>query len=544
MNKPSKIAFAGLSSIALLAVAACGQGNDENTSGSDSKNKKKEVTLVSTTDVPQLDPTKTTDSTSIIVTNNVFEGLYRLDGDNKPTPGIAESVEVSEDKKTYTFKLRKDAKWSDGSAVTADDFIYAWKRALDPKTAAEYAYILQDLKNANKIMAGDAELDELGVKKVDDQTLEVQLEAPAPYFLGLTSFPTYLPLKQSFVEDKGDKFATSVDTMVFNGPFVLDKWQANAGWTYKKNPDYWDKANVKMDKIDVKVVKEISTGVNLFEAKEVDFAPITSEFVSQYEKSDDYKTRPDARINFLRFNQKNKALKNKNIRKALALGFEKQGITDVILNDGSKPANFIVAKDFTFTPDGEDFRAKYPDLQSYDADAAKKAWDAGLKELGVKTVELSMLSRDEDAFKKVSEYLKGDLEKHLPGLTIKIKQQPFKNFLELESKGDYDISAAGWGPDYQDPMTFLDMWLTNGSFNRMEYSNKKFDDLIKGAKQQADEAKRWSDMQEAEKMLLTEDYAIAPIYQKGEAYLQRTNIDKLYRHPFGADMSFKWMEVK
>lgn len=544
MNKPSKIAFAGLSSIALLAVAACGQGNDENTSGSDSKNKKKEVTLVSTTDVPQLDPTKTTDSTSIIVTNNVFEGLYRLDGDNKPTPGIAESVEVSDDKKTYTFKLRKDAKWSDGSAVTADDFIYAWKRALNPETAAEYAYILQDLKNANKIMAGDAELDELGVKKVDDQTLEVQLEAPAPYFLGLTSFPTYLPLKQSFVEDKGDKFATSVDTMVFNGPFVLDKWQANAGWTYKKNPDYWDKANVKMDKIDVKVVKEISTGVNLFEAKEVDFAPITSEFVSQYEKSDDYKTRPDARINFLRFNQKNKALKNKNIRKALALGFEKQGITDVILNDGSKPANFIVAKDFTFTPDGEDFRAKYPDLQSYDADAAKKAWDAGLKELGVKTVELSMLSRDEDAFKKVSEYLKGDLEKHLPGLTIKIKQQPFKNFLELESKGDYDISAAGWGPDYQDPMTFLDMWLTDGSFNRMEYSNKKFDDLIKGAKQQADEAKRWSDMQKAEKMLLTEDYAIAPIYQKGEAYLQRTNIDKLYRHPFGADMSFKWMEVK
>jgi len=544
MNKPSKIAFAGLSSIALLAVAACGQGNDENASGSDSKNKKKEVTLVSTTDVPQLDPTKTTDSTSIIVTNNVFEGLYRLDGDNKPTPGIAESVEVSDDKKTYTFKLRKDAKWSDGSAVTADDFIYAWKRALDPKTAAEYAYILQDLKNANKIMAGDAELDELGVKKVDDQTLEVQLEAPAPYFLGLTSFPTYLPLKQSFVEDKGDKFATSVDTMVFNGPFVLDKWQANAGWTYKKNPDYWDKASVKMDQINVKVVKEISTGVNLFESKEVDFAPITSEFVSQYEKSEDYKTRPDARINFLRFNQKNKALKNKNIRKALALGFERQGITDVILNDGSKPANFIVAKDFTFTPDGEDFRTKYPDLQSYDADAAKKAWDAGLKELGVKTVELSMLSRDEDAFKKVSEYLKGDLEKHLPGLTINIKQQPFKNFLDLESKGDYDISAAGWGPDYQDPMTFLDMWLTGGSFNRMEYSNKKFDDLIKGAKQQADEAKRWSDMQEAEKILLTDDYAIAPIYQKGEAYLQRTNIDKLYRHPFGADMSFKWMELK
>ena len=544
MKKHTKIAFAGLSSAALLAVAACGQGNESDGNSSSSKEKKQEVTLISTTDVPQLDPTKTTDSTSIIVTNNVFEGLYRLDGENKPTPGIAESVEVSDDKKTYTFKLRKDAKWSDGSAVTADDFIYSWKRALNPETGAEYAYILQDLKNANKILAGEAELDSLGVKKVDDQTLEVQLEAPAPYFLGLTSFPTYLPLKQSFVEDKGDKFATNVESMIFNGPFILDKWQSNAGWTYKKNPDYWDKANVKMEKIDVKVVKEISTGVNLFESKDVDFAPITSEFVSQYEQSEDYKTRPDARINFLRFNQKNKALKNENIRKALALGFEKQGITDVILNDGSKPANFIVAKDFTFTPDGEDFREKYPDLQSFDATEAKKAWDAGLKELGVKTVEVDMLSRDEDAFKKVSEFLKGDLEKNLPGLTINIKQQPFKNFLDLEAKGDYDISAAGWGPDYQDPMTFLDMWLTDGSFNRMEYSNKEFDKMIKDAKAEPDEAKRWSTLQEAEKMLLTDDYAIAPIYQKGEAYLQRANIDKLYRHPFGADMSFKWMEVK
>jgi oligopeptide transport system substrate-binding protein len=544
MKKHTKIAFAGLSSAALLAVAACGQGNESDGNSSSSKEKKQEVTLISTTDVPQLDPTKTTDSTSIIVTNNVFEGLYRLDGENKPTPGIAESVEVSDDKKTYTFKLRKDAKWSDGSAVTADDFIYSWKRALNPETGAEYAYILQDLKNANKILAGEAELDSLGVKKVDDQTLEVQLEAPAPYFLGLTSFPTYLPLKQSFVEDKGDKFATNVESMIFNGPFILDKWQSNAGWTYKKNPDYWDKANVKMEKIDVKVVKEISTGVNLFESKDVDFAPITSEFVSQYEQSEDYKTRPDARINFLRFNQKNKALKNENIRKALALGFEKQGITDVILNDGSKPANFIVAKDFTFTPDGEDFREKYPDLQSFDATEAKKAWDAGLKELGVKTVEVDMLSRDEDAFKKVSEFLKGDLEKNLPGLTINIKQQPFKNFLDLEAKGDYDISAAGWGPDYQDPMTFLDMWLTDGSFNRMEYSNKEFDKMIKDAKAEPDEAKRWSTLQEAEKMLLTDDYAIAPIYQRGEAYLQRANIDKLYRHPFGADMSFKWMEVK
>jgi len=174
-----------LSGVALLATAACGGGEEttDSSEGSSSSDAKKEITLVSATDLPQLDPTLTTDSTSIIVTNNVFEGLYRLDENNQPVPGIAEDVEISEDGLTYTFKLR-DANWSDGSPVTAEDFVYSWKRALNPETGAEYAYILQDLKNANKILAGEEELDTLGAKALDEKTLEVQLEAPAPYFLG------------------------------------------------------------------------------------------------------------------------------------------------------------------------------------------------------------------------------------------------------------------------------------------------------------------------------------------------------------------------
>ncbi|WP_214762826.1 peptide ABC transporter substrate-binding protein [Exiguobacterium sp. s146] len=533
-----------LSGVALLATAACGGGEDatDSSDGSSSSDAKKEITLVSATDLPQLDPTLTTDSTSIIVTNNVFEGLYRLDKNNQPVPGIAEDVEISEDGLTYTFKLR-DANWSDGSPVTAEDFVYSWKRALNPETGAEYAYILQDLKNANKILAGEEELDTLGAKALDEKTLEVQLEAPAPYFLGLTGFPTYMPQKQEFVEEQGESFASAVDKTLYNGPYVLDSWQDNEGWVYKKNPDYWDAENVKMETINVKVVKEVATGVNLFESGEVDYTLLSSEFVPQFQDSDEFKTRADARINFLRFNQKNESLQNVNIREALAKGFDKQSVTDVILTDGSQPANYIVAKDFTFTEDGADFREKYPDLQSYNVDEAKAAWEKGLAELGVETIELEFLSRDEEAFKKVNEYIKGELEKNLPGLTLNIKQQPFKNFLELEGAGDYDVSAAGWGPDYQDPMTYLDMWVTDGPFNRMAYSNDEYDKLIQGAKQEADQMKRWEAMQEAERILLEDDFAIAPIYQKGEAYLERSNIENMYRHPFGADASFKWLDV-
>lgn len=442
-----------LSGVALLATAACGGGEESSSSseGSSSGDAKKEITLVSATDLPQLDPTLTTDSTSIIVTNNVFEGLYRLDENNQPTPGIAEDVDVSEDGLTYTFKLR-DANWSDGSPITADDFVYSWKRALNPETGAEYAYILQDLKNANSILAGEADVNDLGVKAVDEKTLEVTLEAPAPYFLGLTGFPTYMPQKQEFVEEQGEAFATAVDKTLYNGPYVLESWQDNTGWVYKKNPDYWDADNVKMETINVKVVKDVSTGVNLFESGEADYTLLSSEFVPQFQDSEEFKTRADARINFLRFNQKNEALQNVNIREALAKGFDKQGVTDVILTDGSQPANFIVAKDFTYTSDGADFREKYPDLLSYNVDEAKAAWEKGLSELGVETIELEFLSRDEEAFKKVNEFIKGELEKNLPGLTLNIKQQPFKNFLELEGAGDYDVSAAGWGPDYQDPM--------------------------------------------------------------------------------------------
>lgn len=257
--------------VLLLAVttflAACGGNNDTAKDKDGSANKpdeKKEqvLNLLETQEIPTLDPALATDEVSFIVLNNVMEGLYRLGKDNKPVPGVAESYEVSQDGKVYTFKLRKDAKWSNGDPVTAHDFVFAWRRVLDPKTASEYAYIMYDIKNAEEINQGKLPVDQLGVKALDDYTLQVELKNPVPYFVSLTVFSSFMPQNEKFVKSQGEKYGLEANTTLYNGPFVLSEWKHEQGWTYKKNPNYWDKDNVKLETINVKVVKDTATAVN------------------------------------------------------------------------------------------------------------------------------------------------------------------------------------------------------------------------------------------------------------------------------------------
>lgn len=542
-----------------MFLAACGgdkastpsgdkkEGGDSGAGAGEEKLAAEQVlNILDSSEIPTMDPTKATDQVSFIVMNNVFEGLYRLDKDNKPTPGVAESYEATPDGKKYTFKLRQDAKWSDGSPVTAHDFVYSWQRAHAPETLSDYVYIMADIKNSVAITTeGDplyGKVDQLGVKAVDDYTFEVELENPIPYFLSLTSFGTFMPQKKEFVEAQGDKYGLEANTVLYNGPFVLADWKHEEGWQYKKNDQYWDKDTVKLTEINVKVIKDVATGVNLYETGKVHRVGLSAEFVENFKDSPEYLTQPDTAVYFLRLNQtKNKALANVDIRKALNMAWDKQGMTDVIMNNGSFPADFLVPKDFTFSPNGEDFRAKYKGFNGYDTAKAKEHWEKGLAALGTDKLTIELLNYDSDSAKKVGEYLKDQLEKNLPGLTINIKQQPFKQKLALEDEGDYDISFAGWGPDYMDPMTFVDMFVTDGSHNQMGYSNPKFDELVKSAKTDlSDLNKRWENLQEAERILLEEDAAIAPMYQRGSAFLMQPTVKNWYKHPFGGDYSWKW----
>ncbi|MFP3123957.1 peptide ABC transporter substrate-binding protein [Ectobacillus funiculus] len=548
MKGKKLLASIALTLAASLALAACGGNNADKQETQGELAKKQVLNLLEASDIPSMDTVRATDQVSFIVMNNVMEGLYRLDKDQKPTPGVAESYTKSEDGKKYTFKLRKDAKWSNGDPVTANDFVFAWKRAVNPATAAEYAYIMFDIKNAKAINEGKAPVDSLGVKAVDGHTFEVELENPIPYFLELTSFATFYPQNEKFIKQQGEQFGKKAETIVYNGPFVLTDWKTEQGWTYKKNVNYWDKDSVKLDQINVSVVKEQGTMVNLYESGQVDRTGLTAEFVDKYAASDEFHTAKDMSMYFLRFNQQrlgeNTPLANLKVRQAISLAQDKEALANVLLNNGSTAAYFLVPAEFVTDKKGNDFRNINGNMNKMNVKKAKKLWEEAKKELGTDKLTLEFLNYDSDSSKKVGEYLKEQLEKNLPGLTVNIKPQPFKQKLDLETKGDYDFSFSGWGPDYPDPMTFIDLFVTGGSHNQMGYSNAKYDELVAAAKGEllTDTKARWEALAKAEKLLF-KDAAISPLYQKGVAFVQRPYVKGIVEHNFGGDYSYKWAYV-
>ncbi len=544
-----------------MALTACStSGGDKKTStnsssGGDSKSEEKLAAKqvfnkTENQEIPTMDTSKSTDTLGSQILGNTMEGLYRLDKENKPIPAAAESSTKSEDGKKYTFKLRKDAKWSNGDPVTAKDFVFAWQRLLDPKTAAEYAFIAFPIKNAEAVNKGEKPVTELGVKAVDDLTLEVELEQAVPYFLNLVAFPSYYPLNEKFVKEKGDKYGLESDTTVYNGPFVLTDWKHEQGWKLKKNDQYWDKKTVKLDEINYSVVKEPATNVNLYDSGQIDFSLLTGEFVDKYRNNkEEYGVYNEPSTFFIRLNQKrggqDTPLKSKKLREAIALSIDKKNLTNVILNDGSKPADYLVPKGLAAGPDGKDFQETFKNGVKPDAKKAAAAWEEAKKELGKDQVTIEFLNYDTGNAKKVGEYVKDQIEKNLKGVTVNIKLQPFKQKLKLESDQDYDISYGGWSPDYADPMTYLDMFESKHSHNQMSFSDQKYDEIIKkaGGELMSDAKKRWEELGKAEKLLLEEDVALVPLYQSARSYVMKPNVKGVVKHNISPEYSYKWAYV-
>lgn len=338
-------------------------------------------------EIPSMDSKKGTDGVSFTAQNQVFEGLYYLDEKDQVTPGVAASEpEVSDDQTVYTIKLRDDAKWSDGSAVTAKDFVYAWQTIVDPKTAAEYAGIFVGvMKNAGDIVDGKKDPSELGVKAVDDTTLEVTLEQPVPYFLSLLTFPTFYPQNQEYVEKQGESYAKDSEHMIYNGAFVMKDWtNTSKTWKFEKNDKYWNKENTKVDQINVQVVKEPGAAVNLFDTGKLDRATLTGDYAKQKKNDDDYKTELDAFVYYLKFNQKQNGKEtlfaNANARKAFSQSIDKEQLVETVLGNGSAAAEGYVPAKFTFNPETkEDFRKESGDLNKTDLTEAKKYWEKAKK---------------------------------------------------------------------------------------------------------------------------------------------------------------------
>ncbi|MFS0687658.1 peptide ABC transporter substrate-binding protein [Sporosarcina sp. 179-K 8C2 HS] len=510
------------------------------------------VNLIETAAIPSVDSAIVEDAVGFNVLNNVNEGLYRLNLENIAEPAMAaEEAEVSEDGLTYTFKLR-DANWSDGTPVTAHDFVFAWQRAIDPATGSPYGPFMMSgvIKNATAISEEKMDKSELGVVAEDDKTLVVTLERPVPYFLSLMSFGTFYPQKEEFVTSKGDAYATNSDNLLYNGPFILTEWDGTGdSWVYKKNEHYWDAENVKLETINVDVVKDSATAVKLYNDGKKDRAGVSGDLALQYGTHEEAVNESDTAVFYFKFNQERNGektpLANVNIRKALAKAFEKEDLADVVLANGSTAANFLVPRDFAYDESGTDFRDISGDHLVYNVEEAKEYWAKGLDELGVTEMELEILGGDTELSKKMNEYFKAQLEGNLEGLKIKLKEVPFAVRLELDGNQDYDIQVSGWGPDFQDPISFMDLFVTNGTNNLMSFSNKEYDELIEATKDELalDPTARYEAFAKAEKILLEDEAAIAPIYQRGLIQLQKPYFKGLGVHPFGADHSYKWAYI-
>ncbi|MGG0705080.1 peptide ABC transporter substrate-binding protein [Bacillus paramobilis] len=549
MKKKIPLLLASTLTASMLLGACSYQKDDAKAKGKEnatsSSNGKQILNLTELSEIPSMDASLASDSASSTALNNTMEGLYRIGKDQKRMPGVAEDVQKLDDGKKYIFKLRKDAKWSNGEPVKAKDFVYSWKRAVNPDTKATYSYIMFDIKNAEKIHKKELPADQLGVKAIDDYTLEVELDNPVPYFVDLTVYPVFYPLNENFVKAQGEKFGLEANTTLYNGPFVMSDWKHEQSFQFKKNPSYWDNKTVKIEEINFNIVKNTSTDVNLYETNSIDRAALSSEFVDKFRQSSEFHTRKEAGVAYLRFNQSNQYLSNKNLRKAISMSFDRDNIAKVILNNGAIGAYGFVGKDFAEGPNKKDFRAENGKLVETDPKEAKKLWETAKKELGTDKIELEFLNFDNEDAKKVGEFLKGEMEKNLPGLSIKIKQQPFAQKNKLEDSQQYDIAFGIWGPDFPDPISYLDMFVTNGSQNKTGYSNQKYDELILKAKTDTKDLQaRWDNLLEVEKMLIKEDAVITPIFQKGSAYVVKGAVKDIIPINYGGRLTYKWASVE
>ncbi|MCA5013859.1 MULTISPECIES: peptide ABC transporter substrate-binding protein [unclassified Enterococcus] len=501
--------------------------------------------LMSASELTTLDTSVMLDFPDAIVQTAAFEGLYALDDKDQLIPAAAKEMpEISEDGKTYTIKLREDAKWSNDDPVTAKDFEYAWKKMIDPENGYVYSFLVKDtILNAEDISDGKKPVEELGVKAIDDQTLEVKLKEAKPYFTSVLAFPTFFPQNQKVVEELGTDYGTTSENVVYNGPFIVENWkQTDLSWDLKKNENYWDYENVKSDSIHYEVIKEASTALNLFEDGQLDVATITGELAKQNQSNPDYHSYPTATMNYIRLNQKRKGkdtpLKNENLRKALALGIDKENLVNNIIADGSKPLYGAVTEGFVSNPEtGVDFREEAGDLMTYDEKAALSYWEQAKKELG-DNITIDLMVTDDGSYKKMGESLQGNLEKLFPGLTINVTALPTETALNLSRESDYDMFLIYWTPDYQDPISTLNM-LRSG--NDRNYSNPTYDALLDDASQKyaTELQKRWETLIAAEKEAIEETAGMIIISQNQQSVLQNPQVKGLSYHTFAAPLTLK-----
>jgi oligopeptide transport system substrate-binding protein len=545
--KKKKLMLAlSLAMAAMFTLAACGSSDKTPTTPNATTPtvaEKKVLRVQFDVEVASMDPQIATDGTSFEVIAAITEGLYSIDEAGSPILAMAESVDKSADGLTYTFKLR-DAKWSDGTAVTAKDFVFSWRRLVDPEVASEYAFIMEiaGVKNAVAATTGDKPVEELGVTAKDDKTLVVELDVPVPYFESLMAFPSFLPVNEAFFTKAGDTYGTSPATLLSNGPFKITAYEPAATTiTLEKNADYWDAGKVALDGIQYQVIKDSQQAMLSYQNGDLDVATLSGEQVEQFQADPEFKNIVAGYLWYISPNQTVKGLENVNLRKALALSYDKEAIAKNILKDGSIVADFAVPTLLATGPDGKDYRETADTYLSTDKAKALEFWNTAKTELGVTTLKYTMIVEDTESAINVAQFIQSEIQTTLPGVTIELQTMPKKNRVERMQEGDFELGLTRWGPDYADPMTYLDMWTTGSPNNYGFWSNKDYDEIIESAKKgelALDLVARWEALKDAEAIVMDEA-VIFPVYQKGDAVMVKAGVEGIEFHSVGINRIYK-----
>ncbi len=526
-----------------LTLAGCGGSSNDDSST---------YTYSSELDIKNLDSAEAEDGCSFTALHAIMDGLMKPAEDGTTTYGIAKSSEVSEDGLTHTYKLR-NAKWANGDAVKASDFVYAWQRIFKKKGAYYYMFCdgianiagaqeLSDKIDAEQELT-QTDLDTLGVKAVDDKTLEVTTTTKVSFFDELMSFPCFYPVNEKFCEKQGDKYGKSADAILGNGAFKMTNWEPGSVAEFEKNDQFYAAKKVKLDKLVMKLVQEPKVAAQSFEAGETDFALINSDLVDKYKNEKSFKNINEGFLFYISVNFENSDLANLNVRKALSLAINRKDLCENVLKDGSTAATGFVPSGLSISQEGTDFRkdAGSYDITSYSKSDAQAALDEGLKELGKSEITLRLTyGTDESPMDVFATYLQNAFSS-LKGLKIEMvattKQDRIYN---KQANGDYDLAVTRWGPDYGDPTTYLTLAISNNHNNYGKWTNTEYDALMDKVANESDTSVRWQEMIDAEKILM-DDLCFIPVFEKGSASLQNTKVKGLGIKPVGVPYTFEYI---
>ena len=502
------------------------------------------VTLSLSQEPPQMDSTRGTDQVSFRILGHVMEGLLRYDVNNRLVGGVAERWQGTE--KLWTFHLRPEAVWSSGEPITAHDFVFAWRKVVDPANASQYAFIMFGIENAEAINSGDLPGESLGVRAVDDRTLEVRLARPVPYFGKLAAFATYNPINQAFYESRVGRYAADADDLLYNGPFVIANWVHGASLRLEKNPRYWDADRIKLNAIDhAYITSDTNAILNLYKDSKVALTSLNAENLDDALQQRWRINRfADGSVYFMELNHApGRLTRNYHLRKALqAVNDPAELVYKVIKLPGNLPGQSL----FPVWLKGVNgyFRQEYPAREHVpDVALGRRYLATALEELGLAQLPaLVMLTGDSQSANKQSEYYQ-NLFKQKLDIDIKIDRQIFKQRLAKMTAGDFDLVMAGWGPDYDDPMTFGDLFASWNENNRGRYSNPALDEAVEIARSSSD-AKTRMDAFAKVQQIIYDDAVILVNYELGSVYVTNPRVKGLVRRAVGTDPDYTnaWIE--